>query len=702
MKVKTIHIILFLLMFYTSNGQNLDFCGQQHLTNQWFEKNTTLYNKFIDQVDIIKKRIKSEYQSSDGKIRSPVKYSIPVVFHILHLGGVENISEAQIFDQMRILNRDYQKFNSDTSLIIPEFKGNIADVGFEFKLAQIDPDGKCTNGIIRHYTDKTNWDANRLEDFIYTWPAESYLNFYIVKTINIAPAYSFLPGVGIPPSADVVVCQSNLVGSIGTANVANSRVLTHEVGHWFGLPHIWGITNAPGVACGDDFVDDTPITKGFTVCNPSNSKTCNNSITENWQNYMDYTPCKLMFTNGQKEYMYNTILSGINQRDNLISEENLIKTGIKGNQICTPVVNFNSSKTVICKGESARFSNTSNVGNNSFSLDWRFGGGLPNSSSDSIVDVQFLEVGNYEVKLVLTTPIGKDSLAQVIKVVDGSNGIKPSILYSFDDGKLPNGFIISNPNIDNVKWEINNSIGANNSAGAICLKNFGQTNISGNYDFFDTPFFDFSLVDSPVFSYYYSYAKKNENQLDSFRIQYSTDCGQTWKNLSFVPQTQAMASNTGGVVSENFIPNELNWKKVTIPLFSNVAAQKKSFILRFLFKADPKQEDANNLYIDEINISNSTTKTNNILDDLGFKIYPNPSTNGEVFIELNKASNNPIRISIHNIDGTNNQNVEYKIENTDLARIALKNIEGLKSGIYYIRMQFENGEIRNEKLIVIN
>ncbi|MBK8723642.1 MAG: hypothetical protein IPL95_15720 [Saprospiraceae bacterium] len=294
--------------------------------------------------------------------RSPISFRIPVVFHILHLGGTENISDAQIIDQIRILNRDYQKKNNDTTMVISDYKNNIADIGFEFELASIDPFGKCTNGIIRYFSEKTNWDANDLDYFIYTWPPEKYLNIYVVKSINIAPAYTFLPGTSIPQNADAIVCQSNLVGSIGTATIANSRVLTHEVGHWFGIPHIWGVTNAPGVACGDDFVDDTPITKGFTVCSPINAKVCNSNISENWQNYMDYTPCKLMFTNGQKDFMHNTILSGINFRNILVSDSNLVSTGLLGNVNCQPKASFSSSKNVICKGESAKFINTSQAG----------------------------------------------------------------------------------------------------------------------------------------------------------------------------------------------------------------------------------------------------------------------------------------------------------------------------------------------------
>ncbi|MBK7697078.1 MAG: hypothetical protein IPI30_23080 [Saprospiraceae bacterium] len=58
-------------------------------------------------------------------------------------------------------------------------------------LAGIDPEGNCTNGIVRHYSSKNFWNADSLQDFTFTWPPERYLNFYIVKSINLAPAYTF-------------------------------------------------------------------------------------------------------------------------------------------------------------------------------------------------------------------------------------------------------------------------------------------------------------------------------------------------------------------------------------------------------------------------------------------------------------------------------------------------------------------------------
>ncbi|MBK7243772.1 MAG: hypothetical protein IPH98_07920 [Saprospiraceae bacterium] len=148
--------------------------------------------KYEESVKRIKESIKLNKNSNQDKILSePI--TIPVVFHILHLGGSENISDEQIYDQIRILNRDYQKQNEDTTNVVTAFQNNIANVGFKFVLAKIDPDGRCTNGIVRHLTSKTFWNADSIDHFRYTWPPDKYLNFYIVKSINIAPAYTFLP-----------------------------------------------------------------------------------------------------------------------------------------------------------------------------------------------------------------------------------------------------------------------------------------------------------------------------------------------------------------------------------------------------------------------------------------------------------------------------------------------------------------------------
>ena len=77
-------------------------------------------------------------------------YIIPVVFHVIHENGPENISDAQILDQIRILNRDYS--NPDTNIITDSFRSIVADCDIEFRLATKDPQGNCTKGIVQfHY-----------------------------------------------------------------------------------------------------------------------------------------------------------------------------------------------------------------------------------------------------------------------------------------------------------------------------------------------------------------------------------------------------------------------------------------------------------------------------------------------------------------------------------------------------------------------
>lgn len=196
-------------------------------------------------------------------------YIIPIVFHIIHTNGSENISDAQVIDEVNILNRDWGKLNADTAAIVAPFKALAADMKIQFRLAQKDPDGNCTNGIDRIYSHKTE-NAND-NSKLNPWPRDKYLNVWVIKTMESVgtAGYAYYPSATNPwymePYDGIIIIHS-YIGSIGTASVGTSRALTHEVGHWLNLPHTWGSTNDPNVACGDEGVSDTPITKGHANC----------------------------------------------------------------------------------------------------------------------------------------------------------------------------------------------------------------------------------------------------------------------------------------------------------------------------------------------------------------------------------------------------------------------------------------------------
>ena len=161
-------------------------------------------------------------------------FVIPVVFHIIHDNGQENISDAQARDAIRVLNDDFNKLNPDTATVVPAFAGNIADVGIEFRLAQLDPNGNCTKGINRILSDLT-YDGDQSMKNLIQWPRDKYLNVWVCAEAQGAAGYTFLPGTvnsNFAATWDGIVLKHNYTGSIGTSNSTRSRTLTHEVGHW--------------------------------------------------------------------------------------------------------------------------------------------------------------------------------------------------------------------------------------------------------------------------------------------------------------------------------------------------------------------------------------------------------------------------------------------------------------------------------------
>ena len=80
-------------------------------------------------------------------------YRIPVVIHVIHNGESEgsgvNISDAQILSQIQVLNEDYRRLNGDTINTPEIFKPVAADTHIEFHMAERDPNGQETDGIVR-------------------------------------------------------------------------------------------------------------------------------------------------------------------------------------------------------------------------------------------------------------------------------------------------------------------------------------------------------------------------------------------------------------------------------------------------------------------------------------------------------------------------------------------------------------------------
>jgi hypothetical protein len=239
---------------------------------------------------------------------------IPVVVHILYNKSAENISDAQIHSQIRILNEDFRRTNADKTNTPSMFSGVAADVQIEFRLATKNPSGNPTNGIIRKFTTKTSFSADDSMKFNSSggssaWNPNKYLNIWVCNLSSYL-GYATFP-IDAGKSKDGIVVHYRAFGDIGAnlyTKYNKGRTATHEVGHYLNLRHIWG-----DGGCGvDDGVNDTPLAGGanFTAspCSFPGPNTCNTGAGDQpdmFQNYMDYSDdvCMNLFTNGQKSRM---------------------------------------------------------------------------------------------------------------------------------------------------------------------------------------------------------------------------------------------------------------------------------------------------------------------------------------------------------------------------------------------------------------
>jgi hypothetical protein len=267
--------------------------------------------------------------SADKAADYNFSYVIPVVVHIMVDGGPEEgVSYPQVLSQIDVLNADFNRygrgFNTDP---------DGADIKIRFCLATVDPLGAPTQGYeFVPYENTNDVDPFTEDDGLKqaaVWDTERYLNIYVVRRISGASVkgYAFFPDEVAGTFKDGIVVDYRYFGALAGTGSTLGRTCSHEIGHYLGLYHPWGLAEN-GCFDEDDLCDDTPVVDGpvfATFPNCNGGLACNGSPRQD-ANYMDYSAdgCMNLFTICQADKMRSAIAR---YRGKLVSGDNLAALG---------------------------------------------------------------------------------------------------------------------------------------------------------------------------------------------------------------------------------------------------------------------------------------------------------------------------------------------------------------------------------------
>jgi len=327
-----------IIFSFIANSQNADRCGSNAAIKQQMIADPVYAKK----VEALLKN-KGHYSRSDkrGKPPSSAAITIPVVVHVVYNTAAQNISDAQVQSQIDVLNADFTASNSDYNNYDAGYGSVKGDLDINFCLVQ----------VIHKQTKTKSFGAN--DNMKYSTKGGSdavdpmhVLNIWVCDLGKKLLGYAYYPGIS--PEKFGVVCHVNAFGKGSSYNLFTDydlgRTTTHEVGHCFGLVHIWGDSN-----CGSDDVDDTPLhnAANFGCPGEGHLSTCTGTPLEMWMNYMDYTDdrCMYFFSDGQASRA-NFFIDTDPQLNSIINSACTNARGSNNDITITSNNTFNSARTI--------------------------------------------------------------------------------------------------------------------------------------------------------------------------------------------------------------------------------------------------------------------------------------------------------------------------------------------------------------------
>jgi PKD repeat protein len=513
------------------------------------------------------------------------------------------------------------------------------------------------------------------------------MNVFVCGDIGGAAGYTYKPAFGGTGMKNGIWVLHNYVGSIGTASVGSSRTLTHEAGHWLNLDHTWGGNNNPGntSSCGtDDNVQDTPNCIGVQSCN-LNANTCTSddgyfgfAIKDNVENYMDYSYCSKMFTQGQVTRMRNAITSSSGGRNNLWTANNLNQTGATG-VLTLCKADFFADRTTVCVGDAVQF--TDDTYNAVTDWNWSFAGGTPATSTEQNPSITYSTPGVYQVSLSATDGSASDSETKTAYITVLPAPATIPFLEGFESytslDNLTQWQIINQNN--NNKFTLESNFG---HTGTKCAKliNYGQT--AGSVDELQSGPVDLSGLTAATLSFRYAYRKRSSSDLEYLKVFISKDCGENWAQ-----RLTRSGNSLGSIVLGSSYTSVSPGDWVTVHM-TNVTSD--YWVDNFRYKFRFESDYGNNFFLDNINIYEGSPSDNLVLnvteegEITGLNLYPNPSE-GELNLSFTVPSSEEAILQVQDISGKIvKTNIVKALEGNNLVVLGT---DELAAGTYFLNIQ---------------
>ncbi len=634
----------------------------------------------------------------------PRVVTIPVVVHIV-LDNPASVTDAQVQSQIAALNLDYTASNTDISKVPDVWKPIIGNMNINFCLAQRTPDGEPTSGIVRVASSRTFDITNGAPDVKYddtggsnAWDSRKYLNIWVTRLSSGYLGVAAPTGSGFQPEQEGVVIAYNAFGTIGniSSTYNKGRTVTHEVGHYFGLKHIWGDDN--GDCSDDDGITDTPLqgASSFGCFTFPKTDRCSPAAPGiMFMNYMDYSDdaCMNLFTAGQVTRM-RYVLENINP--SLMTSDG-----------CTPPVVYPDNAALtqlsapvgkLCDPNIAPVVTLRNKGANALTrvnINYQLNGGAvhtytwtgnlaPLTSTSVTLPSSNIPIGNYNIKAYTQLPNGQpdgdpaNDTAAARFNYDAEVALP--LMEGFENDSFPPpGWAIRNPD-RSFTWERIRDVGSNSSASAL-IRNLGY-NTNFQQDDLLSPVLDPQGHDSAflffdVAAAVYTDPATTGNIWDTLQIHVSSDCMNTTEMVYQKWGPNLITHKTA--IQTEFVPSSSEWRRDSVDLTAAVRKGKFQIAFRNISNSE------NNIYIDNIRIV--TRDVNEDLRKQGVLVNPNPS-GGIVWVTFYQVPEDLQRVAIYNAAGQLITSQPPTAINR--ANRMTFNLVNEPNGVYFVKLIYRN------------